>query len=198
MGIELHDCQTTLKSRVTLSGIGVHSGQPVTRPFQSCRSRYRRRLPVLDATAAARSGRLSRKSARPISARCSAIHRLAHVATVEHLMAALFGLGIDNVIDRDRRLGSADPRRQRRRLRRRVRPGRHRAAGRPSAAISACSSRCASRTARPGPSSGRMPARASRSRSTSRIRRSAGRRSRPTSTPTRSAATSRAPAPSAS
>ena len=33
MGIELHDCQTTLKSRVTLSGIGVHSGQPVTVHF---------------------------------------------------------------------------------------------------------------------------------------------------------------------
>ena len=28
-------------------------------------------------------------------------------------MAALFGLGIDNVVDRDRRVGSADPRRQR-------------------------------------------------------------------------------------
>ena len=33
MGIELHDYQTTLKSRVTLSGIGVHSGQPVTVHF---------------------------------------------------------------------------------------------------------------------------------------------------------------------
>ena len=33
MGIELHDCQTTLKSRISLSGIGVHSGLPVTVHF---------------------------------------------------------------------------------------------------------------------------------------------------------------------
>ena len=33
MGIDLHDYQTTLKSRVTLSGFGVHSGKPVSISF---------------------------------------------------------------------------------------------------------------------------------------------------------------------
>ena len=33
MGIELHEYQTTIKSRVTLAGFGVHSGKPVSIAF---------------------------------------------------------------------------------------------------------------------------------------------------------------------
>ena len=99
---------------------------------------------------------------------------------------------------RDRRQRSADPGRQRHRRSSRpsIRPASRRC--RSSAATSASSSRCASRAAPPGRSSGPMTAPASRSRSISKARRSAASCSPPTSTPTFSAATSRAPAPSAS
>ena len=72
-------------------------------------------------------------------------------------MAALRGLGVDNVDGRDRRAGSADHGRQRRALRRCDRPGRHRRASRPAAATSRFSSRSASTTGEPSPSSGPMP-----------------------------------------
>lgn len=97
-GIELHDYQTTVKSRVSLAGVGVHSGEPVSIHL----------LP-----AAADTGvvfHLSNDDAGSTEIRalvseigatdlCTVLGDPAgqHVGTVEHLMAALFGLGIDNV-----------------------------------------------------------------------------------------------------
>ena len=90
----MHDRQTTLKSRVTLSGIGVHSGQPVTvhcNPADadtgivfhfSDGSEIRALVSEIGATDLCTV--LGDPSAR-------------HVGTVEHMMAALFGLGIDNL-----------------------------------------------------------------------------------------------------
>jgi UDP-3-O-[3-hydroxymyristoyl] N-acetylglucosamine deacetylase len=99
MGIVLHDYQTTLKSRATLTGTGVHSGNPVTVHF----------LP-----ADADTGvifQLSKESGQASEFRalvsevgatdlCTMLGDPAgeHIATVEHLMATLFGLGIDNVV----------------------------------------------------------------------------------------------------
>lgn len=94
MGTDLHDYQTTLARRVTLEGIGVHSGQPVSihcNPadadsgvvFQLGDGSELRAL-VSEVGTTDLSTQLG-DSAGP------------HVATVEHLMAALFGLGIDNV-----------------------------------------------------------------------------------------------------
>lgn len=90
--------QTTLKSEVLLSGIGVHGGQPATLRFHPA-----------DADtgvifSCSRDG-LSREI-RALSSEvgstdlCTVLGDPAgvHVATVEHVMAALFGLGVDNVI----------------------------------------------------------------------------------------------------
>jgi UDP-3-O-[3-hydroxymyristoyl] N-acetylglucosamine deacetylase len=98
MGIDLHDYQTTLKSRVTLSGIGVHSGKPVSMHFHPAdpdtgvvfhytgEGGPGRELPALVSEVGG-------------TALCTVLGDPAghHVATVEHVMAALFGLGIDNL-----------------------------------------------------------------------------------------------------
>ncbi|MVA97151.1 UDP-3-O-acyl-N-acetylglucosamine deacetylase [Nitratireductor sp. CAU 1489] len=98
MGLELHEYQTTLKSRASLSGIGVHCGKPVTIHFNP---------------ADADSGIVfshQNGAGEPIEIRalvseigatdlCTALGAPggSQIATVEHLMAALFALGIDNV-----------------------------------------------------------------------------------------------------
>ncbi|MER9340194.1 UDP-3-O-acyl-N-acetylglucosamine deacetylase [Mesorhizobium sp. M0601] len=98
MGIVLHDYQTTLKSRATLTGIGVHSGNPVTVHF----------LPADADTGVV--FRLSNASGshefRALVSEVGATDLCTmlgdpqgeHIATVEHLMATLFGLGIDNLV----------------------------------------------------------------------------------------------------
>lgn len=93
MGIELQDYQTTLKSRVTLSGIGVHSGMPVSIHFVPADADTGVTFQV--------AGREFRAIVSEVGATdlCTLLgdpHGV-HVATIEHLMAALFGLGIDNV-----------------------------------------------------------------------------------------------------
>lgn len=99
MGINLHDYQTTVKSCATLSGIGVHSGKPVTIRFNPAEPDTGvvfvytgehgagRQLPALVSEVGA-------------TALCTVLGEPSgfHVATVEHLMAALLGLGIDNVV----------------------------------------------------------------------------------------------------
>jgi UDP-3-O-[3-hydroxymyristoyl] N-acetylglucosamine deacetylase len=89
----LHDRQTTLKSPVSLSGVGVHSGQPVTAYVSpaDADTGVVFHLP---------SGAELRAAVSEIGATdfCTVLGNPAgeHIATVEHLMAALFGLGIDN------------------------------------------------------------------------------------------------------
>lgn len=99
MGFELEEYQTSLRSVVTLTGTGVHSGKPATVRF----------LP-----ADADTGIVFQATAPDgLSMELRALHSSvgstdlstvlgdpagAHVATVEHLMAALFGLGIDNAV----------------------------------------------------------------------------------------------------
>ncbi|TWH01045.1 UDP-3-O-[3-hydroxymyristoyl] N-acetylglucosamine deacetylase [Mesorhizobium sp. J18] len=99
MGIELHDYQTTLKSRVSLSGIGVHSGKPVTIHFSPADPDSGVVLQRIDS---AGTGREIRALVSEIGGTdfCTALGDPAgdHVATVEHLMAALSSLGIDNVL----------------------------------------------------------------------------------------------------
>ena len=94
MGIILHDYQTTLKSRVTLSGVGVHSGKPVSLTFHPADAD----TGVVFQTA----GRELRALVSEVGATdlCTMLGDPAgdHVATVEHLMGALFGLGIDNLV----------------------------------------------------------------------------------------------------
>src|SRR5690606_20327906 len=99
MGFPLHDYQTTLKSRASLSGTGVHSGKPVTIHF----------LPadadtgiVFHLTGPDGQQRELRALVSEVGATdlCTMLGSPdgPHVATVEHLMAAVFGLGIDNLV----------------------------------------------------------------------------------------------------
>jgi len=95
----LNDYQTTVKSCVALSGVGVHNGKPVTIRFTpadpdtgvvfvySGDHGAGRQVPAL----------VSEVGATALSTMLGAPTGF-HVATVEHVMAALFGLGIDNVI----------------------------------------------------------------------------------------------------
>ncbi|CCV14798.1 UDP-3-O-acyl-N-acetylglucosamine deacetylase [Mesorhizobium sp. STM 4661] len=98
MGFVLQDYQTTLKSRATLTGTGVHSGRPVTVHF----------LPADADTGVVfqlSNGSESREF-RALVAEVGATDLCTmlgdpggeHIATVEHLMATVFGLGIDNIV----------------------------------------------------------------------------------------------------
>jgi len=99
MGNELQDYQTTLASRATLSGVGVHSGKPVSISF----------LPADADTGIVFHRKGAETVVRPIPALVSEVGNATlctvlgdpagiHVATVEHVMAAFFGLGIDNAV----------------------------------------------------------------------------------------------------
>lgn len=94
-GIDLY--QTTLKSSVTLSGTGVHSGKDVTIRFNPA-----------DADTGIVFHQIGAEAIRELRAVVTEIGATDlstvlgdpsgfHVATVEHLMATLLGLGIDNV-----------------------------------------------------------------------------------------------------
>ncbi|MEO4000140.1 UDP-3-O-acyl-N-acetylglucosamine deacetylase [Mesorhizobium sp. CAU 1732] len=99
MGIDLHDYQTTLKSRVSLSGMGVHSGKPVSIHFNPADADTGIVFSRID-------GDGDSVELRALVAEvggtdlCTALGDLdgVHVATVEHLLAALSSLGLDNVL----------------------------------------------------------------------------------------------------
>ena len=99
MGTDLHDFQTTLKSRVALSGIGVHSGKPVSITFHPADPDTGVVFQLTGQTGADRELRalVSEIGGTDL---CTILGDRAgsHVATVEHLMAALFGLGVDNLL----------------------------------------------------------------------------------------------------
>lgn len=98
MGIELNDYQTTLKSRVSLAGVGVHSGKTVSIHFNPADSDTGIVFQRIDYE----NGREIRALVSEIGGTdlCTALGDPGgdHVATVEHLMAALSALGIDNVM----------------------------------------------------------------------------------------------------
>lgn len=98
MGFVLHDYQTTLKSRATLTGTGVHSGNSVTVHFLPADAD----TGVVFQLSNGSEDREFRALASEVGATdlCTMLGDPAgeHIATVEHLMATLFGLGIDNVV----------------------------------------------------------------------------------------------------
>lgn len=97
-GVELLEYQTTLGSRVTLSGVGVHTGAAVTIHFVPAEPDTGIVFQRIDESAA---GKVIRALAAEVGATdlCTGLGDPAgdHVATVEHLMAALLAMGIDNV-----------------------------------------------------------------------------------------------------
>jgi UDP-3-O-[3-hydroxymyristoyl] N-acetylglucosamine deacetylase len=98
MGTILHDYQTTLKSRATLAGIGVHSGKSVTVHFLPADAD----TGIVFQLSNGSEGRELRALVSEVGATdfCTMLGDPSgeHIATVEHLMAALFGLGIDNLV----------------------------------------------------------------------------------------------------
>lgn len=99
MGIVLHDYQTTVKTRAALTGTGVHSGKEVSIHF----------LPADADTGIvfhlSKDGEHAGEFRALVSEvgatdLCTMLGDPAgeHIATVEHIMAAVFGLGIDNLI----------------------------------------------------------------------------------------------------
>ncbi len=98
-GFILQDYQTTLKSRATLSGIGVHSGKPVSVHFLPADADTGIVFHLTDDDGQTHELRalVSEVGATDL---CTLLGRPdgAHIATVEHLMATVFGLGIDNLV----------------------------------------------------------------------------------------------------
>lgn len=99
MGIELYDYQTTLRSRVSLAGVGVHSGKPVTIHFNPADPDTGVVFHLLGGLF---DGAEIGANVQSIGATdlCTMLGDASgpHVATVEHLMASLLGLGVDNVM----------------------------------------------------------------------------------------------------
>jgi len=99
MGHSIHEFQTTLKTAIMLSGVGVHCGDAVTvqiQPADADTGIVFHRLMQNGSTKEIR-GLVSEIGAADL---CTVLGNPseANVATVEHLMAALYGLGIDNAI----------------------------------------------------------------------------------------------------
>lgn len=97
MGINLYDHQTTIKSRVSLSGIGVHSGKPVSVHFSPADADTGIVFHCLGAEGVVEIRAVASEVGATDLSTVLGDPAGAHVATVEHLMATLFGLGIDNV-----------------------------------------------------------------------------------------------------
>lgn len=99
MGFNLQEFQTSLGSQVTLSGTGVHSGKPVAVHFHPADADTGIVFHVASADGAARELRALHSEVGSTDL-CTVLGDPGgpHVATVEHLMAALFGMGIDNVL----------------------------------------------------------------------------------------------------
>lgn len=99
MGIELYDYQTTLKSRVSLSGVGVHSGKPVTIHFISADPDTGVVFSRVDETGKSTEIRALFSEVGNTDL-CTVLGDIqgAYVATVEHLMAGVTFAGLDNVL----------------------------------------------------------------------------------------------------
>lgn len=95
----MNDYQTTVKARVTLAGTGVHSGKPVSVSFVPADADTGILFHFVGEGASDKEVRalVSEVGATDL---CTLLGDPAgeHVATVEHLMAALLGIGIDNLI----------------------------------------------------------------------------------------------------
>ena len=100
MGINLLGFQTTLRERVEFKGVGVHSGKPVCMTL--CPAEANSGI-VFNVTCA-KSGRSHDIPANinfvGATDLCTVLGNPAgvHIATVEHLMAALRSLNVDNVV----------------------------------------------------------------------------------------------------
>jgi UDP-3-O-[3-hydroxymyristoyl] N-acetylglucosamine deacetylase len=92
--------QTTLKAAATLSGVGVHSGNPASLTIRPAAANHG--IAFLRTGTPFGNDRLIKAHHALVSATelCTVIGDVetGAVATIEHLMSALFGLGVDNAL----------------------------------------------------------------------------------------------------
>ncbi|GJD51350.1 UDP-3-O-acyl-N-acetylglucosamine deacetylase [Methylobacterium crusticola] len=92
--------QTTLRSAASLSGIGVHSGNPVSITLHPAEAHHG--IAFLRTGMAGGRDRVIQAHHAQVTATelCTVIgdRQTGAVATIEHLMSALYGLGIDNAL----------------------------------------------------------------------------------------------------
>ncbi|MFD6317081.1 UDP-3-O-acyl-N-acetylglucosamine deacetylase [Methylorubrum populi] len=92
--------QTTLKTSVTLTGIGVHSGNPAEITIHPAKANHG--IAFLRTGTTTGNDRLIKAHFACVSATelCTVIGDVetGAVATIEHLMSALYGLGVDNAL----------------------------------------------------------------------------------------------------
>lgn len=95
--LEMTSNQKTLKQSISLTGIGLHSGQPVTLSFHPAETHFGIRFkrtdidglsPVLANTDSVVSTQMATTVGKGKAA----------IGTVEHLLAAFHGMGVDNVL----------------------------------------------------------------------------------------------------
>lgn len=100
MSLPIDGAQKTLRERVTLSGIGVHSGKPVTMVIGPADADTGFLFSRTDAAGRNGVDIAAVRSAVASSRRCTVLGdpNGVSVATVEHLLATLSALGIDNVL----------------------------------------------------------------------------------------------------
>lgn len=91
--------QTTLRDSVVVSGIGVHSGRPVSmtlHPAEADTGIVFQRIDASDVTSVAIRATIEHLHATDS---CTTVAKMGlSVATIEHLLATFSGLGIDNVV----------------------------------------------------------------------------------------------------
>lgn len=91
----MHQGQTTLSRSIQFSGVGLHSGKVshvVVRPASAGNGLTFRRTDL--ARTSALRARHDRVEITPLCTRLT--YGETHISTIEHLMSALFGLGVDN------------------------------------------------------------------------------------------------------
>ncbi len=92
--------QTTLKAAATLTGVGVHSGNPAAITIRPAPANHG--IAFLRTSTPLGNDRLIKAHHALVSATelCTVIGDVetGAVATIEHLMSALFGLGVDNAL----------------------------------------------------------------------------------------------------
>ena len=100
MSLPIDGAQKTLRERVTLSGIGVHSGKPVTMVIGPADADAGIVFSRTDAAGRNGVDIAAVRSAVAASRRCTVLGdpNGVYVATVEHLLASLCALGVDNAL----------------------------------------------------------------------------------------------------
>jgi UDP-3-O-[3-hydroxymyristoyl] N-acetylglucosamine deacetylase len=100
MSLPIDGAQKTLRECVTLSGIGVHSGKPVTMVIRPADANAGIVFSRTDAAGQHGVDIAAVRSAVASSRRCTVLGdpNGIYVATVEHLLASLSALGVDNAL----------------------------------------------------------------------------------------------------